>query len=64
MCQDLKGSDVVQAINLTNNLIMFDSQLERIKNKYSLDITNMSYKELITIFKRLDDKLYFLIESK
>ena len=61
---DIECSDVGKAIDLTNNLIMFNSQLEELESKYSLELKNKSYKEVLRTIENLDQKLFELIESR
>ncbi len=61
---DLEQEDLMDVVNLTNNLIMFNSQLKELESKYSLDLYNKSYIEVLETIQNLDNKLFELIESK
>ncbi|MNG30721.1 hypothetical protein D3C84_1163930 [compost metagenome] len=60
----MEQKDLMDVVNLTNNLIMFDDQMKVLESKYSLGFRVLNYDELLVLIKDLDNKLFELIESK
>lgn len=64
LSSEFDKSDVNKAINLTNNLIMFNRQLREIEEKYSLELHHLTYNEMLEVINNLDQRLFELIEGK